>query len=129
MPDYTTLKMIHATTAVLSIAGFVLRYLWMITNSPLLGRRLTRVLPHLVDTVLLLSAILMLVQLGLAPWAAGWLAFKIVALLVYIVLGAIALKRGRTRGARIVAGAAAIAVFGAILFAARTKSIPLLAAL
>lgn len=128
MPDYTTLKTIHATTALLSLAGFVLRYLWMIANSPLLGRRLTRVLPHVIDTVLLVSAILMLVRLGLAPWAAGWLAFKIVALLVYIVLGAIALKRGRTRSTRMLAGAAAMAVFGAILWAALTKSVPLLAA-
>ncbi|MFA7666394.1 MAG: SirB2 family protein [Burkholderiaceae bacterium] len=126
MPDYTTLKMIHMTTAVLSITGFVLRYLWMIADSALLRHRATRVLPHIIDTVLLVSAILMLVQARLAPWLIDWLAFKIVALLVYIVLGAIALKRGTTRGTRIVAGVAAIAVFTAILWAARYKAVPLL---
>jgi uncharacterized membrane protein SirB2 len=59
----------------------------------------------------------------------GWLGFKVVGLIVYIVLGTIALKRGRTRGVRIVAGAAAIALFGAIVWAARYKSVPLLGAL
>jgi len=129
MPDYLTLKSIHATAAALSIAGFVLRYAWMIAGSALLRSRAAKVLPHIVDTVLLASAILLAVQAGVAPWSAGWLGFKVVALLVYIVLGAIALKRGRARATRIVAGAAAIALFGAIVWAARYKSLPWIGAL
>ena len=125
MPDYTTLKSIHMGAAVLSIGGFVLRYLWMIAQSPLLRARPTRIMPHIVDTVLLGSAILLAWMAGIAPWTAGWLGYKTIALLVYIVLGAIALKRGRTRGARIAAGAAAIAVFASILWVARFKSLPL----
>jgi len=126
MPDYLVLKHLHATAATLSIAGFVLRYAWMIRGSPLLQARAAKVLPHIVDTVLLASAILLAVQAGVAPWSAGWLGFKVVALLVYIVLGTVALKRGRTRGVRIGAGAAAIAVFAAIVWAARYKSLPLI---
>lgn len=129
MPDYLTLKTIHATAAALSIAGFVLRYAWMIAGSTLLRSRPAKVLPHIVDTVLLASAILLAVQAGVAPWSVGWLGFKVVALIVYIVLGTIALKRGRTRATRIVAGAAAIALFGAIVWAARYKSLPLIGAL
>lgn len=129
MLDYTTLKHLHATAATLSIAGFALRYAWMIAGSPRLQSRAAKVLPHIVDTILLGSAILLAVQAGITPWSVGWLGFKVVGLIVYIVLGTIALKRGRTRGVRIVAGAAAIALFGAIVWAARYKSVPLLGAL
>src|SRR5690606_22998286 len=129
MLDYTTLKHLHATAATLSIAGFALRYAWMIAGSPRLQSRAAKVLPHIVDTILLGSAILLAVQAGIAPWSVGWLGFKVVGLIVYIVLGTIALKRGRTRGVRIAAGAAAIALFGAIVWAARYKSVQLLGAL
>lgn len=129
MPDYLVLKHIHATAAVVSIAGFVLRYAWMIAGSPRLQARAAKVLPHIVDTVLLASAILLAVQAGIAPWSVGWLGFKVVALLAYIVLGTIALKRGRTRASRIGAGAAAIAIFAAIVWVARYKSLPLIGAI
>ena len=52
----------------------------------------------------------------------GWLVAKIVGLLVYIVLGTIALKRGRTRRTRAAALIGAIATFGYIAMVALTKS-------
>ena len=54
---YYAIKHLHVTCVVLSAAGFLLRGLWMITGSALLQHRLTRVLPHVVDSLLLLSAI------------------------------------------------------------------------
>jgi len=126
MLDYTTLKTLHVTTAALSIAGFALRFTWMIAGSPLLAARAARVLPHIVDTLLLASAIALAAMAGVAPWTAGWLGFKVIALLAYIVLGSFALKRGRTRGGRIGSGAAAIAVFAAIVWVARYKSLPII---
>ena len=116
------------SAAALSIAGFVLRYLWMIAASPRLQARPVRILPHVVDTVLLASAIVLAAMAGVAPWTAGWLGYKTVALVVYVVLGAIALKRGRTRGTRIAAGVAAILVFASIVWVARFKSLPLIGA-
>src|SRR5690606_4205033 len=111
MPDYASLKAIHMVAAALSIAGFTLRYAWMIAGSSLLAARPTRVVPHVVDSVLLVSAVWLAAIAGIAPWAVGWLGYKVIALVAYIVLGTIGLKRGRTRGARIAAGALAIAVF------------------
>jgi len=52
----------------------------------------------------------------------GWLVAKIVGLLVYIVLGTIALKRGKTRRMRVGAFVAAIATFVYIVMVALTKS-------
>lgn len=126
MIDYTMLKSVHMAAAMLSITGFVLRYAWMLSGSKLLQARPVKVVPHIVDTVLLASAVLLAMQAGVAPWSVGWLGFKVIALLVYIVLGAIALKRGRSKGARAIAGAAAIALFGAIVWVARYKSLPLI---
>ena len=62
MISFQLLKSIHLTCAVLSISGFLLRGFWMIKNSPLLQHRLTKILPHIVDTLLLASAIWMTVM-------------------------------------------------------------------
>ncbi|HWS75519.1 MAG TPA: SirB2 family protein [Quisquiliibacterium sp.] len=119
MSAYQILKHVHVTSAALSIAGFVLRYLLMLGRSPMLGSRAARVLPHVVDTVLLASALAMAWMIGALP---VWLIVKIVALLAYIVVGSIALKRGRTMTLRAVAGLVAIAVFAFIVSVALTKS-------
>ena len=42
------------------------------------------------------------------PFTTGWLTMKVVLLVVYVVLGSIALKRGRTQRARTVAFVAAL---------------------
>lgn len=122
MSSYQILKSVHMTSAAISIAGFVLRFALMLAGSPALGSRIARVLPHVVDTVLLVSAVWLAFVMGAMPGRDAWLTVKIVALLAYIVLGTVALKRGRTRSGRIVAGLLAIAVFGFIVSVAVTKS-------
>lgn len=120
MTPYALLKAVHIGCAVLSLSGFVFRFVLMLRASPWLRARAARVLPHIVDTVLLGSALAMAWQIGSVP---DWLAVKIVALLVYIVFGSIALKRGPTLAWRAAAGVAAIAVFAFIVSVARSKSV------
>ena len=98
---YLALKHFHITCVVLSGVGFALRGGWALAGSPLARARLTRVLPHVVDSCLLLSAIGLAWMAGQYPFVHGWLTAKIVGLLAYIVLGAMALRRGRTREIRI----------------------------
>jgi uncharacterized membrane protein SirB2 len=117
---YLALKHFHITCVVLSIAGFTLRGWWSITGSPLLRARLTRILPHLVDSCLLLSAIALAWMAGFVPFVDGWLTAKIVGLLVYIGLGAIALRPARPQ--RVLAVAGALAVYSYIVSVAVTKS-------
>jgi uncharacterized membrane protein SirB2 len=100
---YLLVKHVHVICAVLSIAGFALRGALMMRDSALLQARLARVAPHVVDTLLLASAVALSWQSGQYPFAQGWLTAKLLALVLYIVLGTIALKRGRTRRVRIVA--------------------------
>lgn len=100
MADYLLVKHLHIATAAVSIAFFLLRAVWMLTESPLLQRRWVRVLPHLNDSLLLVFALIMVVQSRQYPFAAPWLTAKVLALLVYIVTGAMALRYARTPAAR-----------------------------
>ncbi len=120
--DYLTLKALHVGCVATSYALFLLRGLWMVFRPEWLQRRWVRVLPHVVDTVLLGSAVAMALMIRQYPFVAGWLTAKLLALLIYIVLGSIALKRGRTRRQRIAAWFAAQAVFFYIVAVALTRN-------
>lgn len=119
---YAVLKALHVGCAAASIAFFCVRGAWMLAAPERLRRKWVRVLPHVVDTVLLASAIALAVMLRNYPLTHGWLTAKVVGLFAYIVLGTIALKRGRTRGIRIAAFAGAIVTFAYIVSVAVTKS-------
>ncbi|MDP3135550.1 MAG: SirB2 family protein [Burkholderiaceae bacterium] len=99
--SYLLLKHLHVTCVVLSGLGFCLRGWWMLRDSPRLSQRLARVAPHVIDSLLLGSAIMMAVLSGQYPFVQGWLTAKFLALLAYILLGMMALKRGRTKTIRI----------------------------
>lgn len=99
--SYLALKHLHVTCVVLSGLGFCLRGWWMFTESPLRQHRLTRILPHIVDTLLLGSALSMAWMSGQYPFVHGWLTAKLFGLLAYILFGMMALKRGRTLAIRV----------------------------
>jgi uncharacterized membrane protein SirB2 len=116
------LKHLHITCVALSYSLFFLRGIWMLRDSSLLQQRWVKIAPHMVDTLLLASAISLAWQLGISPLAAPWLGAKIVALLFYIVIGAYALKRGRTKRIRLTAWLAAQLVFFYIVGVAVTHN-------
>jgi len=120
--DYLTLKSLHVGCVAASYALFVLRGIWMLRCPERLQLRWVRTLPHVVDTVLLGSAVAMALMIRQYPFVAGWLTAKLLALLLYIVLGSIALKRGRTRKQRIAAWFVAQAVFFYIVAVALTRN-------
>jgi len=127
MLDHTIVKIVHVACVIGSYALFLTRGVWMLQDSPRLQQRWVRIAPHVVDTFLLASAIAMLIMMRQSPFAFDWLTAKLIALVVYIVLGTIALKRGRTRRMRITAWIAAQAVFLYIIGVAFTKNpLPLL---
>ena len=119
--DHSTIKFVHASAAALSISGFALRGAWMLRSPQRLQQRWVRVVPHVIDTVLLGTALWLAWQMG-ADGTRGWLWAKVTALLVYIVLGTFALKRGKSRGVRIAAFVAALATFAYIVSVAIAKS-------
>jgi len=116
------LKLLHAGSALLSISGFALRGYWMLTGNQRLRSRPARVLPHILDTLLLASAIGMLVVLQANPFELAWLSAKIAALLCYIGLGMVAFRFGKTRRVRVIACGMALLVAAYIVVVAFTKS-------
>ena len=119
---YLALKTVHVICATITISGFILRGIWMLRDSTLLQHKLTRIAPHVVDTLFLLSGIFMLVIAAMNPFTQPWLLAKFAALIAYIVLGTIAIRRGPTKNARVVAFVAAIAVFGYVIGVGMSRS-------
>ncbi len=120
--SFAAIKLIHLGCIVTSYLMFVLRGFWSVTGSTLLQRSAAKVVPHVVDTLLLASAITLAVMLGISPLNTPWLLTKITALLLYIALGSIAIRRGRTRRTRLAAWIAAQLVFLLIVAIAITHS-------
>jgi uncharacterized membrane protein SirB2 len=120
--DYLLLKHFHMTCAALSGSFFLVRGTWMLAESPLLQRRWVKTAPHLIDSLLLGSAIWLAVWSHQYPGPQPWLTAKLVALIAYILLGSVALKYGRTKGVRALAYVGALATFGYIVTVAVTKN-------
>ena len=117
---YLLLRHVHIGCAILTIALYVLRGSLMLVESPWQQNVVLRYLPHVVDTVLLTTALMLTTVIHQYPFSTGWVTMKVVLLVVYIVLGSIALKRGRTKRIRTVALAAALLTIGFLVTVART---------
>lgn len=119
---YETIKLIHVASAMISITGFIVRGLWMLVDSPMLQARWVRIAPHVIDTTLLGSAIYLALTIQQYPGVNTWLSAKVIAVVLYIVLGMIALRRGKTKQIRVMAWVAALATFAYIVAVALTRS-------
>ena len=116
---YPQIKQFHIFIAMLSGTLFALRGAFVLA-----GARWPQALPvkwlsYAVDTSLLTAALMLLTILPWAMFANGWLLVKIVLIVVYVVLGVFAMRRGRTRAIRAVCYIAALAVFAMIYTIAR----------
>ena len=120
---YLAVKLLHLACAALTGAFFLLRGSWMLADSPQLQRRWVRIVPHVIDTVLLASALVMVVWSHQYPFAQNWLTAKLFALIVYIGLGTVALKRGNTKRVRAAAFIGALLVFAYIVKVAVTRQV------
>jgi uncharacterized membrane protein SirB2 len=119
MAYYVLIKHLHLATIAVTLTLFLLRGTWMLMDSPRLQARWARIVPHINDTLLLASGIALAVLMQQYPLVHGWLTAKLFALIAYIVLGTIALKRGKTKAQRVSAWIAALLVFGYMLAVAR----------
>lgn len=122
MDLYQSIKLIHLASVVLSISGFILRGYWMMIESPLLQAKPVKILPHIIDTCLLASALVMVYMSAQYPFVQSWLTIKVFALIAYIILGTIALKRGKTRQVRIIAWVLSVLVFAYIVVVALSRA-------
>lgn len=121
--SYLAVKHLHMTCAALSGLLFLARGILMLRDSPLLHRRWVNSSSHVIDTVLLASALTMIFWSAQYPFVQNWLTVKVIAVVAYIVVGAVALKRGKTKGIRTGAFILALLIFGYIVKVALTKQV------
>jgi uncharacterized membrane protein SirB2 len=119
--DYSTLKLVHQSAVAISLAGFVARGAGIWAGAAWVRARMAKTLPHVVDTVLIGSAIWLAVILGVSPANAPWITAKIAGLFAYIALGMVAFRFGRTPAIRGGAFALALVTFAYIVSVAITK--------
>lgn len=92
---YPLIKQLHILTVAITIALFLLRFVWQRTGSAMLNRRWVRIAPHINDTVLLLTGVLLVVITHFYPFSVqgSWLTEKLLGVIIYIALGSVALSR------------------------------------
>jgi uncharacterized membrane protein SirB2 len=118
---YLIIKNVHIFCVTLTFILFIMSRVWMIQESHWLQHWNFQIVPHLIDTVLLLNGVALVFVIHQYPGTHNWLTAKLLALLFYIVVGSIALKRGKTKTIRIIAWIAALTVFLYLVMVALTR--------
>ncbi|HRN60840.1 MAG TPA: SirB2 family protein [Luteimonas sp.] len=116
---YPQIKHAHIGLALLSGGLFALRGALLLGGARWPNAAPVRYLSYGIDTALLTAAMMLLTILPGALYANGWLTVKVVLLVVYVVLGVFALRRGRTRRTRAICYVAALLVFAQVYYIAR----------
>ena len=119
---YHWIKLIHVSTVAFTLSFFALRFYWMIRHPHLVQRPWARRLSQVNDTLLLIAGIALAVMSQQYPPAASWLTAKLTTLVVYILLGVIALRLGRTLAIRVFSGVLALLAGGYMVSVALCRS-------
>lgn len=121
MSIYESLRSVHLFTVTITVTGFLYRYYLMLQGDTLLSSKLIKNLPHINDTLLLISGAWLAWMIGQYPLLDFWLTLKLILVGLYILLGGIALKRGKTRKSRIITGILAVVTVISILLVAHYR--------
>lgn len=97
---YMFAKHLHLTAVALSLSLFVLRFIWSLRGSPMMQKKWVKIVPHVIDTLLLASALTLCVILVQYPFFNGWLTEKVVGVVCYITMGFVTLKWASTTATR-----------------------------
>ena len=116
---YPQVKLVHVLAVLVSGGLFAARGALLLAGVQAANHAVVRWTSYVIDTVLLTAALMLATMLRQYPFAHGWLTVKVLLLVVYIVLGTLALKRAKTRRGRVLAYVAALATYAAIVGVAR----------
>ncbi len=117
---FVAVRWLHVTGVALSGGLFCVRGMLRIADIPAANHWLLRYLSYVIDTTLLVGAILLTLILHQYPFTDAWLTTKLLLLVLYVILGTFALKRARTRLGRSVALVSAMLTFAYIIGVAIT---------
>lgn len=120
--EYQAIKHIHLGAVALSAVGFTVRGLASLTGAAWVQSRPAKIVPHVVDTVLLVSAIALAVTLHLNPASTPWLLAKIIGLVLYVALGVVTMRARMSKPLRVTAWVAALLVLGWMASVAVSKN-------
>ncbi|WP_282499001.1 SirB2 family protein [Pantoea stewartii] len=92
---YPLLKNLHLLTVAITVSLFLLRFYWQRVGAAILQRRWVLILPHVNDTLLLLSGAALVMLTHFYPFSpqGSWLTEKLLGVIIYIALGSVALSR------------------------------------
>ena len=117
---YPQIKAVHIAAVMASGLLFLVRGAAVQLGAAWAMAALLRYLSYAIDTALLTAALMLATIIHQFPFVQGWLTAKVLLLVVYVVLGSFALKRGRTRAVRTSCWIAALLVYLFIVSIART---------
>ncbi len=109
------LRLFHLGCAAGSLSLFVWRGVRQWQGRPVLHRLGRRIVPDVIDTMLLLSGLSMVMVLRQYPFVETWMTIKLFLVAVYIMLGFVAFRLGKHARLRRAAWWGALLVFAGIL--------------
>ncbi|ARN76436.1 hypothetical protein BST96_15155 [Oceanicoccus sagamiensis] len=122
MQLYPTIKLLHITTAVITILCFTYRGARKVNDGHYRPAKWLRIVPHINDTVLLSCAIYLATQSRQYPLTTDWVSAKLLALFAYIGLGMVVMRLAKNQQQRIIAFGLALVCFAYIVAVALSRS-------
>ncbi|GHB08134.1 SirB2 family protein [Shewanella indica] len=113
---YPAVKHLHMTLIAVSVLLFIVRFVLKLRQSTIMDKKLLKVGPHVIDTFLLLSGLILCFMIKQYPFVDPWMTEKIGAVVAYILLGVMALKSNRNLIFRVFAFLGAL---GWVVYAAK----------
>lgn len=123
MSSYGIIKQIHVLTVVVSFIGFFLRGVVVMMRSPQVYSSWFRILPHINDSILIVTAVILTLYINQYPFTDAWLTAKLIALVLHVVVGAYAIKHAKTFMAQLISWLISIVVFIYIVGVAYTRDV------
>ena len=116
------IKLIHMSTAFISISLFLLRGFWVYRDSTMMNKKWVKIVPHINDTILLITAVILALAIQQYPFVDSWLTAKFTALIIYIILGMFALKRAKELKNKVIFFVLSLLMFSYIVGVALTRT-------
>ena len=122
---YMMIKHLHMTAVALSVFLFIIRFYWSLADSSMMQKKWVKITPHIVDTLLLATAIALCVLITQYPFVNDWLTQKVIGVVLYILAGLWVLKWAKSNLEKWLGFVGAIAIIGLVAKMAVSKQ-PLL---
>ena len=116
------IKLIHMSTAFISISLFITRAVWVYRESLMMNKKWVKIVPHVNDTILLITATMLAISTQQYPFVDIWLTAKLTALFIYIVFGMFALKHAKEMKNKVLFFVLALLTFSYIVGVALSRS-------